>query len=46
MFSLEPDMTRLVDAGLVDESWNQGETQGIVSSSVAVIARLSARASS
>src|SRR5215208_7032125 len=22
-FSLEPDMTRLVDAGLVDEDWNQ-----------------------
>ncbi|KRC52736.1 MULTISPECIES: extracellular solute-binding protein [unclassified Nocardioides] len=38
VFSLEPDMTRLVDAGLVDESWNQGETKGIVSSSVAVIA--------
>lgn len=38
VFSLEPDMTRLVDAGLVDESWNQGPNKGIVSSSVAVIA--------
>lgn len=38
VFSLEPDMTRLVDAGLVDESWNQGANKGIVSSSVAVIA--------
>lgn len=37
-FSLEPDMTRLVDAGLVAEDWNQGENKGIVSSSVAVIA--------
>ncbi len=31
-------MTRLVDAGLVAEDWNQGENKGIVSSSVAVIA--------
>lgn len=37
-FSLEPDMTRLVDAGLVSEDWNAGPTAGIVSSSVAVIA--------
>lgn len=37
-FSLEPDLTRLVDAGLVAEDWNQGENKGIVSSSVAVIA--------
>lgn len=37
-FSLEGDVTRLVDAGLVDEDWNAGPNQGIVSSSVAVIA--------
>ncbi len=37
-FSLEPDMTRLVDAGLVAEDWNAGENRGIVSSSIAVIA--------
>lgn len=37
-FSLEGDVTRLVDAGLVDEDWNQGPTGGIVSSSIAVIA--------
>ncbi|WP_257426358.1 extracellular solute-binding protein [Nocardioides carbamazepini] len=38
VFSLEPDLTRLVDAGLVADDWNAGPTQGIVSSSVAVIA--------
>lgn len=37
-FSLEPDVTRLVDAGLVADDWNSGPTKGIVSSSVAVIA--------
>lgn len=37
-FSLEGDVTRLVDAGLVDEDWNAGPNKGIVSSSVAVIA--------
>ncbi|KRA30844.1 MULTISPECIES: extracellular solute-binding protein [unclassified Nocardioides] len=37
-FSLEPDVTRLVDAGLVDEDWNKGPNKGIVSSSIAVIA--------
>jgi sulfate/thiosulfate-binding protein len=36
-FSLESDVTRLVDAGLVDKDWNSGPTKGIVSSSVAVI---------
>ncbi|MFB9313208.1 extracellular solute-binding protein [Nocardioides plantarum] len=36
-FSLESDVTRLVDGGLVDEDWNAGPTKGIVSSSVAVI---------
>ncbi len=32
--SLEPDMTRLVDAGLVAEDWKDTETKGIVTSSV------------
>jgi sulfate transport system substrate-binding protein len=36
-FSLEPDMTRLVDAGLVDESWNQNEYDGFVTNSVVVL---------
>jgi sulfate transport system substrate-binding protein len=35
-FSLEPDMTRLVDAGLVDEDWNQNEYDGFVTDSVVV----------
>jgi sulfate/thiosulfate-binding protein len=35
-FSLEPDMTRLVDAGLVDKSWNQNEHKGMVTESVVV----------
>jgi sulfate/thiosulfate transport system substrate-binding protein len=35
-FSLEPDMTRLVDAGLVDKSWNQNEYKGMVTDSVVV----------
>lgn len=38
VFSLEPDMTRLVDAGLVADDWNAGANKGIVSNSVAVIA--------
>jgi sulfate/thiosulfate-binding protein len=33
-FSLEPDITRLVDAGLVDEDWNQNEYDGFVTDSV------------
>jgi sulfate/thiosulfate transport system substrate-binding protein len=33
-FSLEPDMTRLVDAGLVAPGWNAGPTKGMVSTSV------------
>ncbi|KRF16830.1 sulfate ABC transporter substrate-binding protein [Nocardioides sp. Soil797] len=37
-FSLEGDVTRLVDAGLVADDWNKGPNKGIVSSSVAVIA--------
>lgn len=36
-FSLEGDVTRLVEAGLVDEDWDAGPTGGIVSSSIAVI---------
>jgi len=36
-FSLEPDMTRLVDAGLVDKGWNSGATKGIVATSVVAI---------
>jgi sulfate transport system substrate-binding protein len=34
--SLEPDVTRLVDAGLVAEDWNEGEHEGIVQNSVVV----------
>jgi sulfate/thiosulfate transport system substrate-binding protein len=33
-FSLEPDITRLVEAGLVDEDWNQNEHDGMVTDSV------------
>jgi sulfate/thiosulfate-binding protein len=33
-FSLEPDMTRLVKAGLVDASWTQNAHKGLVSRSV------------
>jgi sulfate transport system substrate-binding protein len=36
--SLEPDVTRLVDAGLVDPDWNSGEYAGMVSTSVVVFA--------
>lgn len=36
-FSLEPDVARLVKAGLVDPGWNAGETKGIVANSVVVI---------
>jgi sulfate/thiosulfate-binding protein len=36
-FSLEPDVTRLVKAGLVDEGWKSGPTNGIVSDSAVVI---------
>ena len=35
--SLEPDMTRLVDAGIVDPSWNQNKYKGFVTDSVVVI---------
>ncbi len=37
-FSLESDVTRLVDAGLVAEDWNSGEHKGIVADSVVVLA--------
>jgi sulfate transport system substrate-binding protein len=36
-FSLEPDVERLVKAGLVSPSWNQNATHGFVTESVAVI---------
>lgn len=37
-FSLESDVTRLVDAGLVGQDWDAGPTKGIVSESVVVLA--------
>jgi sulfate/thiosulfate-binding protein len=37
-FSLEPDVTRLVDEGLVDDAWKDDEFDGIVSRSVVVLA--------
>jgi sulfate/thiosulfate transport system substrate-binding protein len=36
-FALEPDITRLVKAGLVDATWNTGPTKGMVTDSVVVI---------
>jgi sulfate transport system substrate-binding protein len=36
--SLEPDVTALVDAGLIDEDWNQNEHDGILTNSVVVFA--------
>lgn len=36
--SLEPDMQKLVDAGLVDAGWNKDATRGNVTNSVAVFA--------
>jgi sulfate/thiosulfate-binding protein len=36
-FSLEPDMTRLVDAGLVAPDWNKNEHKGIVTNSVVTL---------
>jgi sulfate transport system substrate-binding protein len=36
-FALEPDITRLVKANLVDAGWNTGPTQGMVTDSVVVI---------
>jgi sulfate transport system substrate-binding protein len=37
-FSLEPDITRLVKAGLVDPNWNENEYRGMVTDSVVVLA--------
>jgi sulfate transport system substrate-binding protein len=37
-FSLEPDITRLVKAGLVADDWNTGPTKGMLTDSVVVIA--------
>jgi len=37
-FSLEPDMTRLVKAGLVASDWNSNATKGMVTDSVVVLA--------
>jgi sulfate/thiosulfate-binding protein len=36
-FSVEPDVTRLVEAGLVDEDWNAGEHKGVAFGSVVTI---------
>jgi sulfate/thiosulfate-binding protein len=35
-FSIEPDMQRLVDAGIVDSDWNQNSYNGFVQDSVVV----------
>jgi sulfate/thiosulfate transport system substrate-binding protein len=37
MFSLETDMNRLVDAGMVDASWNTDEHQGMITDSVVAL---------
>jgi sulfate transport system substrate-binding protein len=37
LFSLEPDVTRLVDKGLVDPTWNAGADHGIATGSVVSI---------
>lgn len=36
-FSLEPDMTKLVEAGLVDKKWNQNSYHGMVTDSIVVL---------
>ena len=36
-FSLAPDMARLVEAGLVDKTWNQNQYDGFVTKSVVVL---------
>jgi sulfate transport system substrate-binding protein len=36
-FSLEPDMTALVEAGRVAQDWNKGPTKGFITDSVVVI---------
>ncbi|MDQ6641626.1 MAG: sulfate ABC transporter substrate-binding protein, partial [Actinomycetota bacterium] len=35
--SLEPDITKLVDAGIVAKSWKQGATKGVLTQSVVAI---------
>jgi sulfate transport system substrate-binding protein len=37
-FSLEPDITRLVEAGIVADDWNAGPEKGMVTDSVVVFA--------
>ena len=37
LFSLEPDVTRLVKAGLVEETWKDGEDHGVPASSVVTL---------
>jgi sulfate/thiosulfate transport system substrate-binding protein len=37
-FSVASDVTRLVDAGLVADTWDDGPTEGVVSSSIVVFA--------
>jgi sulfate transport system substrate-binding protein len=37
-FSLEPDITRLVDSGIVDKGWNQNQYKGTLTNSVVVLA--------
>jgi sulfate/thiosulfate transport system substrate-binding protein len=37
-FSLEPDVKRLVDSGIVEASWNANATKGMVTDSVVVLA--------
>ena len=36
-FSLEPDITRLVTAGLVDPTWNAGADKGMITNSVVAL---------
>lgn len=36
-FSLEPDVTRLVDAGIVAEDWKDNDTKGVCTQSVVVL---------
>jgi ABC-type sulfate transport system substrate-binding protein len=33
-FSTEPDMTKLVDPGIVDRSWKDGPNEGLITTSV------------
>jgi sulfate transport system substrate-binding protein len=37
-FSLEPDITRLVDSGIVDKGWNANSYKGMLTNSVVVLA--------